>query len=289
MIRLIVLGSAQDAGVPQLGCNCERCGRARRDPRFVRNVASLGIVDSVAARLFLIDATPDIRSQLDFLSLNSGQPRSAGRNMIDGVILTHAHIGHYTGLIQFEKEVMATNQLPTYCSESMADFLRGNGPWSKLVLDGHIGLVPFPRIDSTYQTISLTEHVSIRPFLVPHRQEWSDTLGIEIIGPHRRLLYIPDVDSWSDWVCDIRSAVSQCDLALLDGTFLSGDELPGGDMNSVPHPLITDSMELLKGLSGVHFTHFNHTNPALDPDSQECKEIQTRGFHVAQDKMEFEL
>lgn len=285
VIQLIVLGTAQDAGVPQLGCNCERCQRARHDARFARWVACLGLIDTDARQTFLIDATPDIRPQLEYLLQRTNLAGRDGPNLIDGVILTHAHIGHYTGLVQFGKEVMAKRQLPTYCTERMASFLRSNGPWAQLVRDEHITL----SILTDNQNVRLTNELTLRPFLVPHRQEWSDTIGLEIIGPHKCVLYIPDIDRWSDWNCDVRAAVSQCDLALLDGTFFSGDELPGRDMSSVPHPHITDSMERLAGLGGVHFTHFNHTNPALDSNSPQFKEIQARGFHIAEDKMEFQL
>ena len=63
MVTLIVLGTAQDGGVPQLGCWHRYCARARRDPSFARTVACLGLVDESAQRTYLIDATPDIRAQ----------------------------------------------------------------------------------------------------------------------------------------------------------------------------------------------------------------------------------
>ncbi len=285
MIRLIVLGTAQDAGVPQLGCERACCQRARRDARFARWVACLGVIDVDAQQSFLIDATPDVRPQLDYFAHHSDAPQPKGRNPVDGVILTHAHIGHYTGLVQFGKEVMATRQLLTYCTPRMADFLQRNGPWAQLVRDEHLSLHHL----TNQQPIQLTNQLTIKPFAVPHRQEWSDTIGFEIVGAHKRVVYIPDIDRWSDWERDVRALVSQCDLALLDGSFYSGDELPGRDMSKIAHPLVTDSMERLAGLNGVYFTHFNHTNPALNPDSPQRKEIEARGFHVAEDKMEFEL
>ncbi len=344
MIKLIVLGSAQDGGVPHLGCTQEFCERARRDASFARWVACLALMDTEAQRSFLIDVTPDVRSQLDYLTTHRDMPPRTSRNPVDGVILTHAHIGHYAGLIQFGKEVMATHQLPTYCTASMRDFLRNNGPWAQLVRDEHLSI--YPIIEQ--QTIRLTDHLTIRPSLVPHRHDWSDTIGLELIGPSKRVLYIPDVDRWSDWELDIRDVVSRCDIALLDGCFYSADELPGRDMSQVPHPLITETMERLTptlalspcvtsrragrsqpppqpspamkdtsqgreqartgegilpspvgalsdggrvgdGGIRVFFTHLNHTNPAIDRESPQRREIEARGFHVAEDRMEFEL
>jgi pyrroloquinoline quinone biosynthesis protein B len=329
VITVVVLGTAQDGGVPHLGCRQPRCERARRDPALARRVASLGVIDSEAQQSYLIDATPDVRAQLDALtshplaaghaggadgpagrrpaafgtsartagsplgSLKAASPEgptggraSAGRNPVDGLILTHAHIGHYTGLVQFGKEVMATRNLPTYCTASMRDFLQANGPWSQLLRDAHLQI----HVLSDNQPVRLTDHLSIRPFLVPHRQEWSDTIGLELIGPAKSLIYIPDIDSWSDWPCDLRAVVSERDIALLDGCFHDGGELSGRSMVEVPHPWMTDTMERLKGVrTRVLFTHMNHTNPALDDDSAQRSTLEARGFGVASDGMEFEL
>ena len=285
MVTLIVLGTAQDGGVPQLGCWHRYCARARRDPSFARTVACLGLVDESAQRTYLIDATPDIRAQLDYLSAKVGWSRTK-HNPVDGLILTHAHVGHYAGLIHFGKEVMASSQVLTYASACMIEYLMQNGPWSALIRDGHL----LPCELEPGQVVQLTERLAIRPLAVPHRDEWADTLGIEIIGPNRRVLYIPDIDGWSEWEYDVRQVVARCDLALLDGCFYSGDELPGRDMSKVPHPPIRDSLTLLAEQAvKVYFTHLNHTNPAIDPDSPERHTIEAAGFHVAAERAEFEL
>jgi len=285
MIRLVVLGTAQDGGVPQLGCQQPICVRAHRDASLARWVACLGLIDDEAQQVFLVDATPDIRPQLDYLSSLVSWPRTK-RNPVDGVILTHAHIGHYTGLIQFGKEVMATRDLPTYASACMSAFLLQNGPWSQLARDKHLSL----RVLNDQQSIQLTNDLAIKPILVPHRNEWSDTIGLEISGPSRRIIYIPDIDRWSDWERDVREVVAACDIALLDGCFYSGDELPGRDMSQVPHPMISESLHILgECAEKVYFTHLNHTNPAIDRDSSQRQEIEARGFHVAEERMEFAL
>ena len=84
--------------------------------------------------VFLIDATPDIREQLDALrDVRPGPGDRVDRAPLDGVLLTHAHLGHYTGLSFFGFEAVHTHDLPVYCSPSMAGYLRDNGPWSQLV------------------------------------------------------------------------------------------------------------------------------------------------------------
>ncbi|MBI5877825.1 MAG: MBL fold metallo-hydrolase [Chloroflexi bacterium] len=288
MIKVIVLGTAQDGGVPHLGCRAPYCARARRDLAFARRVACLAIIDTEARRSYLIDATPDVRGQLDALAAHPDMPARSDRNPVDALILTHAHIGHYTGLVQFGKEVLATHGLPVYCTVAMSDFLIHNGPWAQLVRDGHITL----RVFDEQAELFLTDNLTVRPFRVPHRQEWSDTLGIEIEGPSQKLIYITDIDRWSDWVRDVHEAVSGCDIALLDGTFFSGDELPGRDMSTVPHPLISETMERLADLTAsrhIAFTHLNHTNPVQDADSAQRHDLEALGFHVVDELQEFVL
>src|SRR6266498_3458885 len=121
-VEAVVLGIAQDGGVPHLGCRQPLCVEARRDPSKRQLVASLGVIDYGAGRRFVIDATPDFARQVDRLG---GLP--------DAILLTHAHIGHYLGLAQLGREVLGAKRLPVYCTPSMAGFLRENGPWKRLV------------------------------------------------------------------------------------------------------------------------------------------------------------
>lgn len=276
-----VLGTAQDGGLPQMGCSCDNCRRARRDQRFARLIASLVVWDSSEKKYFLIDATPDIRSQLEMLPF---------REPPDAVLLTHAHIGHYTGLMFFGYEAMSTEHLPVFCSERMADFLRTNGPWSQLVSKNNIALDKI----STLSSISLTRNLTITPYLVPHRDEYSDTLGFFIRGENKALLYIPDIQKWSAWDLSIEEEAEKADYALLDGTFFSQEELPGRDLEKIGHPLIRDSIRILgrlvrKGRTKVYFTHFNHSNPVLNPSGKAAALVKDAGFFLADDGMELPL
>ncbi len=94
-VQAIVLGVAQDGGVPHLGCSRDPCEAARRDPARAQRVAALGLVVSGdgASQYFMIDATPDFRSQVDTLLGDQRANRPAGRPL-DGILLSHAHIGH---------------------------------------------------------------------------------------------------------------------------------------------------------------------------------------------------
>jgi len=289
-ITVKVLGTAQDGGVPQLGCDCPNCTRARREPRHKRLIASLALLEHVSHEAFLVDASPDIRPQLETILQKGDSPLPASKNPLDGIILTHAHIGHYTGLMFFGYEALSAQKLPVFCSERMAAFLRDNGPWSQLVRLENIRL----RVFSEDREIRLTPRISFQPFLVPHRDEYSDTVGIKIIGPRKKMLYIPDIQNWQAWKRDVRKEIQSVDIALLDGTFFSAAELPGRDLSKIGHPFIRSSMDLFEDVihpkkTQVYFTHLNHSNPALDPEGPAYKEIESRGFDLATEGQEFTL
>jgi pyrroloquinoline quinone biosynthesis protein B len=292
-VTAMVLGVAQDGGLPHLGCTRACCRAAREDPSRARRVAALGIVvrDGSRARLFTVDATPDFRSQVDSLqrAAPDAEARPSGANPLDGVFLTHAHIGHYTGLMYLGKESMAARGVPVWATPRMITFLEGNAPWRRLVEGGHVALSPL-RFDEAVEPVT---GLRVTPVRVPHRDEDSDTVGFVLAGPRRSLLYIPDVDAWEKWDRDIASVVSAADVSLIDGTFFGPGELPGRSMTEVPHPLIRSSMDRLEPAvragRRVLFIHLNHSNPALQADSAERAEILKRGFEVADDGMRIPL
>jgi pyrroloquinoline quinone biosynthesis protein B len=283
-VRAMVLGTAQDGGIPHLGCRCAHCEEARRDPSRARLVASLALADLAERKLFLIDASPDIRAQADRALGLFPPPVPQLAEVLAGVLLTHAHIGHYLGLAFFGYESMSTRKLPVHCSERMAAFLAGNGPWSQLVRLENIALRTF----KPDERIPLTASLSAVPFRVPHRDEFTDTMGFRIAGPARSLLYIPDIQGWEAWERPFEDALRETDVALLDGTFFGPDDLPGRDMSAIGHPLIVDTLRRLRSLPAkdrpeVLFTHINHSHPALDPASPARRAIEEAGARLAEE------
>jgi len=289
--RLVALGIAQDGGFPHAACECQNCDRARNRPQDARLIASLALLLPSPTRTYLIDATPDIRPQLDRLrALRRTTGDRMNRLPVDGVFLTHAHLGHYTGLAFFGYESIHTNELPVFCTPSMADYLEHNGPWSQLVRLGNIELSPMLH----GQALDLGGDVAVQAIHVPHRDEYADTVGFVFRGPTRTVLYVPDTDSWSAWNPSLIEALREVDVAILDATFFSTAELPGRDVSKIGHPLITESMDLLEplvraGSLEVYFTHLNHSNPAILPDSPEREEIERRGFAVLTEGLEIPL
>ncbi len=281
-----VLGIAQDAGYPQANCYAAHCLRAWRDKNLRRTTSSIALVDEPSMSKYLFDATPDVREQLYQLHLAAPDPEFSLR----GVFLTHAHIGHYTGLMHFGREASSTRAMPVYVMPRMHGFLSNNGPWDQLVRLGNIRL---EALDDGHP-VRLSGDIRVTPFLVPHRKEYSETVGYRIDGPNKSAVFIPDIDKWERWETDIRSVIRSVDYALLDATFYAHGELPGRDMSKIPHPLVTDSMALFEELtdeekSRVIFIHMNHTNPLLIDGSPEQEEVKKRGYRYAREGMRLEL
>jgi pyrroloquinoline quinone biosynthesis protein B len=281
---VVVLGTAQDGGLPQLGCRDPLCVEARRDPARRRLVASLLVADPRRGTRYLIDATPDLAAQTERARPHPATRREDGERppLFDGVLLTHAHAGHYLGLALFGREVYGARDLPVYVSDRFGRFLAQNGPWSLLVGTGAIRLCP-ARPDVP---IALGEGLTATPLLVPHRDEFSDTYGFIVRGPRRALLYVPDIDKWERWDRRLEDVLATVDVALLDGTFAEDGEIPGRSMAEIPHPFIAETLDRLSRLplaerAKVRFTHLNHTNPASDPRSRIAAAVRALGCAIA--------
>jgi pyrroloquinoline quinone biosynthesis protein B len=254
----IVLGIAQDGGYPQAGCIRPDCIDAWRNPKLRQRVASLAIVDPQSHQRWIIDATPDFPSQL--ASLDAAAPR--GTALLDGILLTHAHIGHYLGLAHLGREVAGAQSIKVYAMPRMREFLQHNGPWDQLVHLKNIGLVPLE--DGV--PIALNERITVTPLRVPHRDEYSETVGFIVRGPSRSILWLPDIDKWETWTTPLESVLASVDAAYIDGTFYDAAELPGRDLREIPHPLMTETLARLANspLRGkVRFIHLNQSNPML--------------------------
>jgi pyrroloquinoline quinone biosynthesis protein B len=278
-MEAIVLGRAQDGGVPQAGCTCPHCTAVRAGDIPREYAASLAIVDESTEQAWLIDAGPDFREQLALL--DELRPNV----FLAGIIITHAHIGHYTGLMFLGREAMSTFGFSVFGTPRLCDFLRSNAPWSQLVDIDNILLheqEPGSKFD-------LTEELSIEFQAVPHRAEFTDTMAIVIHGPSRSLFYCPDIDSWEKWDRDVRDLPDKYDISLLDGTFFEEDDLPGLTMSTVFHPPIRHSMKLIgPGRNRVFFTHLNHSNPLIS-SAEARQELQSQGYDVVEQGQVFEL
>jgi len=274
---IYILGVGQDAGYPQAGCYKPHCLKGWQDPSARRGATSIALIDPIDSAKYLFEASPDLPTQL--YALEQEAPSEA--YTLKGIFLTHAHIGHYAGLMFFGHEAMGANNVPVYAMPKMQSFLRGNGPWSQLVEFKNIELKPLG-----HQRPQILDKLKVTPFLVPHRDEFSETVGFRIDSKDKSAIFIPDINKWSKWDTRLVELVKSVDYALIDATFFGDGELPGRDMSKIPHPLVTDSMDLLGDLNlkeraKVWFIHMNHTNPLLNDQSREAKQVRAKGFNIA--------
>lgn len=282
---ITVLGVAQDGGYPHIGCKKVCCNNFYRGKNKRKSVVSLGLVDKKNKQKWLFEASPDMHTQLAELEQN----HIKSSTIIDGVFLTHAHIGHYTGLMYFGREAYGKKDVPVFVMPKMKTFLTNNGPWNQLVALKNIQLKKLQQ-DST---IILNKSLKVTPFLVPHRDEFSETVGYKIVGKNKSALFIPDINKWSKWKRSIIEEVKKVDYAFLDATFLNQFEVKRA-MSEVPHPFIEETTNLfqnetLNTKNKIYFIHFNHTNPTLQESSKERETIEKLGFHFANEKMKFDL
>ncbi|WP_299326099.1 MBL fold metallo-hydrolase [uncultured Maribacter sp.] len=284
---IVILGNVQDAGSPQIGCKKECCADLFENPDAQRKVVSLGVIDTDNQKTYLFDATPDIAQQMKMLT--QYEPKS-DNEVVDGIFLTHAHIGHYTGLMYLGKEAMDANGTPIYAMPKMEEFLLHNGPWDQLVKRENAVLNAMVHQNA----VELSQEIMVTPFLVPHRDEYSETVGYHIQGPNKSALFIPDIDKWEKWEKDIVEEIHKVDYAFLDATFYSGKEINNRDISEIPHPFVVESLEKFKGLNDkekgkIVFIHFNHTNPLLNPNSEETQIVLDKGFKIGRINDIFEL
>ena len=273
---LVVLGTLQDGGSPHMGCMKSCCASEKPNDYVV----SLGVIDE--SKHLIFDASPDIVSQTNYLQLISPAKELE-------IFLTHAHMGHYVGLIHLGRESANTKNTPVYAMPRMVQFLQNNGPWSQLIDLENISIKPL----QNKTPVSVSPRLSITPLIVPHRDEFSETVGYLIAGQSKRALYIPDIDKWDLWETDINTLLTQVDYAFLDATFFEDGEI-SRPMSDVPHPFVEESIMRFKSLaveekSKIYFIHLNHTNPARDANFDDRRAIEEKGYHFATFGMRFSL
>ncbi|HCZ35876.1 MAG TPA: pyrroloquinoline quinone biosynthesis protein PqqB [Cytophagales bacterium] len=276
-----ILGVAQDGGYPHIGCEKACCAPAWQDAAKKQFVVSLALVDPTTKQWWLFEATPDIKEQLHAFQQST---KGAYLFLPTGIFITHAHMGHYTGLMQLGREALGSKQVPVYALPRFEKYLRENGPWSQLVKLNNIQLKQL----KTDQPAALTENIQVTAFTVPHRDEYSETAGFKIEFSGKQVLFIPDIDKWEKWNVKIEDLVEQVDVALVDATFYTATELSNRSMSEIPHPLVAETMTRFESKpdlkSRIYFIHFNHTNPLLW-NKTEQDELRKQGFNVAETGM----
>ena len=283
-VTIQVLGVAQDAGHPQIYCYEPRCLSAWEQGTQRLGATALALIVKDAS-FFMFDAPPELPRALYEIWRSSQLQLSD----LKGIFLTHAHMGHYAGMLHLGKEAAGAANVPVFAMPRMKRFLESNGPWSQLVTDKNIKIHPLVADQPV-----LIDPVTVTPWRVPHRDEYSETVGFFIEGPAKSALYLPDIDQWHRWDRRLIDVIQQVDYAFIDATFFGAGELPGRDMSLVPHPTVQSTMLLLQKLapelrSRVIFIHMNNTNLMLDVASPQAKAVIQKGFNIARVGARFDL
>ena len=272
---IYILGNVQDAGLPHIGCQHKFCKEkfSEFEEYFTTSVA---VVDPVEKKYILFEASPDIPYQLNYLEKEIFNEFL----LPESIFITHAHIGHYTGLMYFGREALGAKNLIIKVLPKMSNFLKTNGPWSQLV---DINNIKIQKLSFGSKTNEL-RNITVTPIQVPHRDEYSETAGFIIEGRNKKALFIPDIDKWEKWDKNLKQLVYEFDYLLLDATFYDSKEI-NRDITEIPHPLVTETINLLDDLSPEHknkvyFIHMNHTNLMLDPSSELTKLVINKGFNI---------
>ena len=276
---IFVLGTTQDGGVPHANCQKNCCKDAFENLKYSKFVSSIAIVDPINKQQWIVDSSPDFKHQ--FFNLQ----KKTDINNLDGILLTHAHIGHYLGLAQLGQEVMDVKKIDIYAMPRMLNFLQNNGPWDQLIQNENILAIQL----ENNAKIKLNNNISITPLLVPHRDDYSETVCFIIESNNKKLIYVPDIDKWEDWNWYINQIITEVDYALIDGTFYDENELER-DMSQIPHPFVVESINRFKSLESkdrkkIFFTHLNHTNPLLKPNSFESIDVVKKNFNIASENL----
>ena len=272
---IYILGNVQDAGLPHIGCQHKFCKEkfSEFEEYFTTSIA---VVDPAEKKYILFEASPDIPYQLNYLEKEIFNEFL----LPESIFITHAHIGHYTGLMYFGREALGSKNLIIKVLPKMSNFLKTNGPWSQLV---DINNIKIQNLSFGSKTNEL-RNITVTPIQVPHRDEYSETAGFIIEGRNKKALFIPDIDKWEKWDKNLKQLVYEFDYLLLDATFYDSKEI-NRDISEIPHPLVTETINLLDDLSPEHknkvyFIHMNHTNLMLDPSSDLTKLVVNKGFNI---------
>ena len=281
---IYILGNVQDAGLPHIGCQHKFCNDKFNEFEEYFTT-SLAVVDPINKKYILFEATPDLPYQLNYLD------KKIFKKFLlpESIFITHAHIGHYAGLMYFGREALGSKGLKVNVLPKMANFLQTNGPWSQLVEINNIKIQDL----NFGVNVSELKNITITPIEVPHRDEYSETAGFIIEGKTKKALFIPDIDKWEKWDKDLKQLVNEFDYLLLDATFYDSKEI-NRDISEIPHPLVSETINLLDSLSNesknkVYFIHMNHTNMMLDPKSNLSKYVTIKGFNIARLGLKLEL
>jgi pyrroloquinoline quinone biosynthesis protein B len=304
-VRIKVLGAAAGGGLPQWNCACVNCSSVRNNQPNIRTSSQAQLaVSAEPASWFLINASPDLRDQL--IKSPDLHPNSANglRNTpVAGVILTSADLDHVLGLLLMREFtpvcIYATRPVINILKKNsffqMLDRLPGQSRWITIEPDVsfHVGenltCTPIALSDSLPAYVGEEERLDL--------DSTGATIGLILEESHgARVAYLPALSFVSP---SLKELLSTCSAILADGTFWSDDELQSiqsgtplaRSMGHLPISGHDGSLATFRDLNGVRkiYTHINNTNPILNEQSSERRQVNDAGWEVAWDGLEITI
>ena len=295
-MRLRVLGSAAGGGSPQWNCGCPVCTAARSGVAPARSQSSVAVgVDG--RRWFLINASPDVRTQIEaFPALH---PQTDRTTPLSAVLLTDAELDHTLGLLLLRE----AGHVRLHATPAVQKIL-GDGSGVLRTLERYCPVEWRPVI--TGADLPLAEGLWCRAFDVPTTKRERFGAGVEhgrVVGYRLTdersggtLVYLPGVQALT---AAVRAEIAGCDCLLIDGTCWRDDELvrlglagkTSREMGHLPIDGPDGSLAQLPslGVGRTIYVHMNNTNPILLEDAPERRIVEDSGMEVAMDGLEVEV
>lgn len=300
-MRVVVLGAGAGGGFPQWNCNCRNCFGLRTGTiRAKRRTQSSVAVTSDSVNWALVNASPDVLTQLEATpALQPGRKlRDTG---IRAIVLVDSQIDHTVGLFMLRE----AQPLEVYCTDSVYEDLTRGNPILR-ILDSYCGVnwhrIPIEQ-NSSFEIARLDgirfSAVSVKskaPPFSPHRDHpvEGDNIGLFIEdSTGGSLFYAPGLGSID---ATVAACLARANCILVDGTFWTDDEMirlgvghkRGVEMGHLAQSGVGGMIEMLRRVPRARriLTHINNTNPILDADSAERRELEREGIEVAFDGME---
>ena len=293
-----VLGAAAGGGFPQWNCGCPQCRAARDGSRPCRSRTQSSIaVSADYRRWFLLNASPDIRAQIE--SFPALHPRGVRESPLQAVLLTDGELDHSYGLLLLRE----SDRLEVHATEAVHETL-SNGT-SLLPTLGAYTNVEW-RTVAVGKEVPLADGLSYRAFGAPTNKQArfeagegdESVVGYRITDEHTGsvLVYLPGAQ---ELTASVLAQLEGCGCLLFDGTCWQDDELirlgiagkTSRDMGHLPIGGEDGSLKKLAPLSIERkiYIHINNTNPILLEDSPERRSVEEHGFEVAEDGLELEI
>jgi pyrroloquinoline quinone biosynthesis protein B len=309
-MRVKILGSAAGGGFPQWNCACSNCRRIRHGsfrgkPRTQSQIALTGN----GARWCLLNASPDLRFQI--LSCPELQPKTGVRESpIAAVVLTSADVDHVAGLLHLREfqplRIYSTDSVARVLTEDNSIFralqqVPEQASWQRIRPGESFKLEPDGAAAAAIHCEPFALPGALPAYAGSDRRNKS-AAGEAVLGlslstlAGKQLIYMPSVAGVDD---SLLARLDACDVLLFDGTFWSDDELvrirgSGRTANDMGHMPISGPKGSLARLAPLKrprriFIHVNNTNPILDEESPERREVVAAGWEVAEDGWEVAL